>query len=155
MHESTHHTAVRVPPPAIFAAYLAAALLLNWALPVAAPWLAAFRILGGLAVVGGLLLAGVAMSHMIKAHTTPDPDRPTTALVIQGPYRLTRNPIYLGFFLAYLGFTFVAATLWGIVLSPFLLWTVTTVIIRREELRLEAAFPDAYRAYKSHVRRWV
>lgn len=153
--ESTDHVAVKVPPPAIFVGHLAGALLLNWALPLALPWLNAFRIAGGLGVVGGLSLAGLAMSHMIKAHTTPDSDRPTTALVIAGPYRLTRNPIYLGFFVVYLGFTFLAGTLWGILLSPFLLWTVTRAIIRSEELYLEARFPDSYREYKSRVRRWV
>ncbi len=99
--------------------------------------------------------AGLAMSHMIKAHTTPDPDRPTTALVIQGPYRWTRNPIYLGFFLIYLGFTFLAGTLWGMLLSPLLLWTVTRAIIRGEELYLNARFPDSYQEYKSRVRRSV
>ena len=103
MNESTDHPVGRVPPPAIFAGYCVGALLLNWVVPFPAPWLTAVRVAGGLAVLGGLSLAGVAMSSMIRAHTTPDPDRPATALVIAGPYRLTRNSIYLGFFLVYLG----------------------------------------------------
>lgn len=81
--------------------------------------------------------------------------QPTNALVTTGPYRFTRNPIYLGFLLIYLGFTFLAGSLWGIVISPFLVWTVTHAIIHAEEEYLEKKFEDQYREYSSQVRRWI
>ncbi len=55
------------------------------------------------------------------------------ALVTAGPYRYSRNPIYIGFLLIYLGFTLLAGTLWGLLLSPFLIGTVTQWIIHSEE----------------------
>ena len=101
------------------------------------------------------MLAGSAFSQMKKAHTTPDLRQPTTALVTAGPYRFTRNPIYLGLFLIYLGFTLLAGTLWGILLSPFLFWTVTNAIVRLEEEYLQQKFRDEYTGYLSRVRRWI
>ena len=76
----------------------------------------------GIAVsVVGFALAASAVSRMVRAGTSPDPARPATVLVVQGPYSITRNPIYFGFLLAYLGFTLIAGTLWGLVLTPFLI----------------------------------
>ena len=72
-----------------------------------------------------------------------------------GPYRLTRNPIYLGFVLICLGFTLIAGTLWGILLAPFLLITVTRLIIRAEEAYLQARFKGHYGNYRSRVRQWL
>jgi len=82
------------------------------------------------------------------ARTSPDPDQPTTSLIIEGPYRLTRNPIYLGFALIILGGTFLAGTLWGMFLAPFLVATVTRVIIRAEEQYLQATFAGRYSEYR-------
>jgi len=92
---------------------------------------------------------------MMKVHTSPDPREPTTAIVTGGPYRFTRNPIYLGFFLIYLGLTFLAGTLWGVIASPFLLWTVTHSVIHAEEIYLENKFGEEYTRYLSKVRRWI
>ncbi len=155
MPENTDHAQIPLPPPLIFLGYLVSALILNWAVPFAIPWTTALRVAGGLAVVGGLWLARSAVSQMMKAHTTPDPRTATTALVTAGPYRFTRNPIYLGFFLIYLGFTLLAGTLWGLLLSPFLLGTVTRSIIHAEEAYLKRKFKEEYTKYSSRVRQWL
>jgi protein-S-isoprenylcysteine O-methyltransferase Ste14 len=76
-------------------------------------------------------------------------------LVTTGPYRFTRNPIYLGFLLIYLGFTLLAGTLWGLLLSPFLIGTVTQWIIHAEEAYLGRKFKEDYKAYSSRVRQWL
>jgi len=155
MQAEADHAPFRFLPPILFLSFLIVALVLNWLFPLPEPWTTILRIAGGVAVIAGLVLGGTAVSRMRGAHTSPDPGRPTTALVTGGPFRLTRNPIYLGFLLIYLGFTLVAGTLWGLVLSPVLLLIATRVIIRAEEAYLAERFPDGYEAYKARVRRWI
>lgn len=155
MDADVDHARVMVAPPLVFLGYLVGALLLNWAVPIHAPGGAILEAAGGAAVATGLLLGGFAVSRMLQARTSLDPHQPTTALVTEGPYSLTRNPIYLGFFLIYLGFTLLAGTLWGLLLSPFLIGTVTRAIIRAEEVYLEGKFQGDYQQYKMRVRRWV
>lgn len=155
MSEVADHAQVMVPPPMVFLGYLIGALILNWAVPIHVPLSTALKGIGGLAAVGGLLLAGAAVSRMIKAHTSPDPHQPTTALVTDGPYRFTRNPIYLGFFLIYLGFTLLAGTLWGLLLSPFLMATIIRSVVHPEEEYLGRKFREQYKEYSTRVRQWL
>ncbi len=154
MAATTNHFRPAFPPPLVFLGYLLGAIILNWALPIRLPWLPV-RLLGGLLVIGGLLLAASAIREMRKLHATPDAHRPVAALVTGGPFRFTRNPIYLAFLLIYLGFTFLAGTLWGILLSPFLIGTVTRWVIQREEAYLSQRFGEEYNAYRYCVRRWL
>ena len=155
MAESKDHAQVALPPPLIFLGYLLSALVLHWAVPFPAPWPMPLRILGGLMVIAGFLLGGASISEMRKAHTTLDPHQPATALVTRGPYRFTRNPIYLGFLLIYLGFTLFAGTIWGLLLSPFMVGTVTRWIIDAEETYLGEKFKEDYNDYRSRVRHWI
>lgn len=152
---SPDHPKIALPPPFIFAGYLVSALILQGLVPFPTPWPLFSRILGGLLVVIAIALVASAFSEMAKAHTAPDARQPTTALVTGGPYRFTRNPIYLGFLLIYLGFTLVDATFWGLLLGPFLIGAVTGSIIHAEETYLGNKFQDAYRDYTSRVRRWL
>ncbi len=153
--QNLDHAQVMVPPPLIFLGYLIGALVVNWVVPFPEPWTFALRIVGGAMAIAGFFLAGSAISQMRKVHTSPDPRHAVTALVIGGPYRFTRNPIYLGFLLIYLGFSMAAGTLWGWLGSPFLIWSVTNSVIQPEEVYLENKFESQYREYRSHVRRWI
>jgi len=144
-----------VLPPLVFLGYLTGAFILNWVIPFPTPWTVALRIVGGISAIVGFLLGGSAFSQMLKAHTSPDPHQPSTALVIEGPYRFTRNPIYLGFLLIYLGLTLLGATLWGLIAAPFLIWTVTHAVIHFEEKYLVEKFGESYRQYMSRVRPWI
>jgi protein-S-isoprenylcysteine O-methyltransferase Ste14 len=80
---------------------------------------------------------------------------PTTALVTGGPYRISRNPIYLALTLVYLGLALAWGSLWPVVLLAPLLIVMRYGVIGREERYLEARFGDAYRAYRAAVRRWI
>lgn len=155
MDSPIEHAPLKVQPPLVFLAYLVGALLLNLLLPLPEPWGSILRIVGALGVLAGFGLGASAVSAMFKARTSPDPHRPTMALVTDGPYRFTRNPIYLGFYLVFLGFTLLAGTLWGLVLSPLLIWTVTAIIIRVEEAYLASRFADRYAVYTARARRWI
>jgi protein-S-isoprenylcysteine O-methyltransferase Ste14 len=155
MTERSDHAPVLIAPPAIFGAYLLMALLLQWAIPMPVPWLRIIRGAAAVLILAGLCLGAYAVTLMMRAHTSPDPHRPTTALVTHGPYGRTRNPIYLGFFLIYLGFTLFAGTAWGVLLSPLLLATVNRAVIQAEERYLQAKFDSQYLEYKARVRQWL
>ncbi len=83
------------------------------------------------------------------------PWRPTTALVVGGPFRFTRNPMYLGTTLLYIGIAILAQALWALVLLPFVLMIVQRGVIEREERYLEGKFGADYLRYKQRVRRWL
>ncbi len=82
-------------------------------------------------------------------------DLPTTALAVDGIYRRSRNPLYLAMTLVYLGLAIAAGSAWAIALLIPLLVLMHVGVIFREEGYLEQKFGDAYRQYKSHVRRWL
>jgi protein-S-isoprenylcysteine O-methyltransferase Ste14 len=101
----------------------------------------------------GIIFA--AARRFNAAGTNIPPNLPTTALVVDGIYRRTRNPLYLGTTLIYLGLGVAAGSFWAIGLAVPLLWVINVGVIAREERYLERKFGEAYRAYKARVRRWV
>ena len=144
-------------PPFIFLGFLVAATVLEAVVPL--PVLGAHalaRYLAGAAFVAcGFVLVGIGMRRFVAAGTNIPPNLPTTALVVDGIYGRTRNPLYLGTTLVYLGLSVAAGSLWAILLMVPLLWVINVGVIAREERYLERKFGDAYRAYKGRVRRWV
>ena len=153
--QNLDHAQVRVAPPLVFLSYLIGALVVSRIISFPTPWTFPLRIDGGLMVIAGFVLAGSAISQMRKANTSPDPRHTVAALVTSGPYRFTRNPIYLGFFLIYLGFTLLAGTLWGLIASPFLIWTLTSAVIPAEEAYLDGKLGNQYKEFRSRIRRWI
>ncbi len=145
---------VIAPPPLIFGVPLLLGLLLHNFLPRAllpAPWPG---ILGPAGVVLGLL-ALPALFAFRRAGTHPEPWKPTTALVISGPYRFSRNPMYVGMTFLYLGITCWVNTLWPLPLLPLVLLVMRYGVIAREEAYMERLFGEEYRAYRARVRRWL
>ena len=101
----------------------------------------------------GLFLFAV---RTFRAAGTPVPgNRPTTTIVRTGPYRFTRNPIYLAFSLLQLGIALWVNSLWLIVTLLPAVAVMALVVIPREERYLEARFPSEYPLYKASVRRWL
>ena len=84
-----------------------------------------------------------------------DPSLPATAVVTSGPYRLSRNPLYVGLALVYFGLTLALDSWWGIVLLVAVLIVMHRGVIQREERYLEQKFGDGYRQYRSTVRRYI
>ena len=144
-------------PPLIFLRFLVAATVLEAFVPL--PFLAAHALARYLAsaalAAGGFVMIGMGTRRFVAAGTNIPPYLPTTALVVDGIYGRTRNPLYLGTTLVYLGLSVAAGSLWAIVLVVPLLWVINVGVVAREERYLERKFGDEYRAYKARVRRWV
>ena len=147
--------ATRVFPP--FYYLLAAALMVafdRWA--PGTRWLTLpLSLMGVLPFVVGLGLMVAAM-RAIRAHqTTIKPFEPSTALVTSGPYRVSRNPIYLGMTLMLVGVALsLGSTAPLLLVVGFALWLQVRFILK-EEAHLAEQFGDAYRSYQARVRRWV
>jgi protein-S-isoprenylcysteine O-methyltransferase Ste14 len=146
------------PPPLIYAVALVIALILHALYPVR---LVRFlprvtRVVLGCSLAGlALTLATFAIRAMMRAHTSIDPSQPTTALVVEGPFRLTRNPLYLSQTLLYAGISILVNTLWSMLLLPVILVAMRKGVIDREEQYLERKFGEQYLRYKARVRRWI
>ena len=100
-----------------------------------------------------LVLTG--MLTFRAAQTAILPSRAASRIVTGGPYRFTRNPMYVGLTAAYVGTTLLIGTLWPIVLLPIVLSLLVRLVIRREEVYLLSAFRDEYATYAARVRRWL
>jgi len=146
---------VLVLPPLLYVAALAAGLLLNWAAPQ--PILAGdLRYWAGGALAAlGVTIAAWARSLMERAGTNVNPMLPTTALVTTGPFRFSRNPLYIALTLLYVGLALLTNALWVLLLIVPVALVMHVGVVRREERYLEAKFGDAYRGYRSRVRRYV
>jgi protein-S-isoprenylcysteine O-methyltransferase Ste14 len=95
------------------------------------------------------------VTHFWRAGTTLMPNRPASRLVVEGPYRFSRNPMYLGLTTLYLGVALMLNSVWVLALLPGVLLLLQTGVIRREERYLEGAFGPGYQAYRTRVRRWL
>lgn len=102
-----------------------------------------------------LVLAISAFYQMTRAGTAIDPRKPSTALVTSGPYRFSRNPMYLSLALLVTGVAFYRSSLWALLLLIPAVLLLERLVIRREERYLEDKFGERYREYRSRVRRWL
>ena len=149
---------VRTPPPLLFAAALAIALVIERKIPVGLlpAVLASYGgVLSAVLLVGGGALAGSAATIFRLRHTTLSPAGEPSSLVVVGPFRWTRNPMYLSLTLVVLGAAAWGNTAWPVMLLPAPLLALEFAIIPFEERTLTDRFGDDYRAYCGRVRRWV
>jgi protein-S-isoprenylcysteine O-methyltransferase Ste14 len=143
---------VIAPPPLIDLAWFLGGVLVERAVPL--PRLRS-RTLGVPLVVGGAVLAGWAVATMRSAKTPLSPYESPAHLVTEGPFRFTRNPIYLGGILVYAGVALLLGRLGPLVGLPGLLTTLRRGVIEREELFLQRKFGEEYREYQLAVPRWL
>ena len=148
---------VIAPPPIIFLIFLAG----GWTLGnlIGEPSLGLPDIwrrgIAVVLIVLGLVIEGAAAGHFRRAGTAVEPWKPSTALVTGGIYRLTRNPIYVGFAVIYVGLAVgMDSPLALAMLFPCLI-VIDRFVIVREEANLERKFGESYRAYKDKARRWL
>ncbi len=153
---------VIAPPPLIYLGFLAAGAGLGWALgepSLGEPSLGlpdqVRRIAAVVLIAAGLMLDGAAAFTFRRAGTAVEPWKPSTSLVAAGPYRFSRNPIYVGFALAYTGFAVGMDSPAALAFLIPCLIVIDRFVIAREETYLAAKFGDSYAAYARSVRRWL
>jgi protein-S-isoprenylcysteine O-methyltransferase Ste14 len=148
---------VRFPPPLIYVGVLAAGFLLQWRWPIRIlperP--SATHLVGAVLIVLGAATAASGVLTFRRAGTSPNPTRPSSALALSGPYRFTRNPMYLGLAIASAGVAVAGNAVWPLALLPVAILLVNRFVIAREERYLESRFGGAYTRYKESVRRWL
>jgi protein-S-isoprenylcysteine O-methyltransferase Ste14 len=142
-------------PPVIFAIFFVIGYVTDLAFPVETGF-AELRLTGGaFMIILSIALVGWALSRFISAKTHVDVRKSATTLVTDGPYRLSRNPMYLAASLIYGGVAIILNMPWTLVLLIPCLITLYRGVIRREETYLEGKFGQPYRDYKNRVRRWL
>jgi protein-S-isoprenylcysteine O-methyltransferase Ste14 len=148
---------VRIPPPLVFLALIGAGVALRYV--VAPPPLPGSRgeqfAVGGALVAMALAIGGSAVGLFKKSGQDARPWMPSPSLVLQGAYRFTRNPMYVGMTLIQIGIGVILDNLWIVVGAALALVVVHYTAVLREEAYLDEKFGDDYRAYKKKVRRWL
>jgi protein-S-isoprenylcysteine O-methyltransferase Ste14 len=113
------------------------------------------HVIGGLLIVVAIALLALAHRNFIAHGTHPNPYAPTKALVTDGLYGFSRNPIYVAFLLVVLAFTFFANSLWFVAAAAVSFSLLHFIVVKREEEYLSAKFGGEYRDYCRRVRRWI
>ena len=141
-------------PPVIFLCAVLVGIALNWFWPLKfMP--GNMRSLGPLATVCAVVLFLLSYREFQAAGTSVRGSTSSTAIVQTGPYRFSRNPIYLAFILFVLGLSVWLNNLWMLVTLAPAIGIIAMVVIPREERFLERNFNDEYSSYKARVRRWL
>jgi protein-S-isoprenylcysteine O-methyltransferase Ste14 len=139
--------------------WLALAILLMVALHLLVPlvrlWSWPWPLAGLSPLRGGIALAIWGERHFHWAGTAVRPFEPSSALVEAGPYRFTRNPMYLGMLLALIGIWLLLGSLGPLLVLPAFFWLIRTRFVLPEEAHLERHFGQRYRDYRCRVRRWL
>jgi protein-S-isoprenylcysteine O-methyltransferase Ste14 len=149
------HPDVRIPPPLIYVAGLALGFLLEREFPVLVLRNIPSRGAALVCVAVWAILTVWSIGLFRGARTSMIPIKPTTALVVSGPYEFTRNPMYFGLICLYLGLALWFGVFWALILLPVVIAAMQYYVISREEQYLERKFGEEYLRYKARVRRWI
>jgi len=158
-HNARDAAAVRIFPPAVPLLTVIIGIGLNRLWPIGAPF--EFEApgrywIGGAIVVSAVLGLGLWSVVLVrKSGQSENPWKPTTQIIRSGPFRITRNPMYLQMVLVCLGFAVALMNLWIVILTPVCAWLLQRLAILPEEIYLERKFGEAYLDYKRRVRRWL
>ena len=146
---------VRLIPPAVYAVPFA----FMWALQRWRPWTtgdsAALSVAGLSLVVSSIALMLWSFVTLSRAHTTVIPWQQVSTIVATGPFRFSRNPIYLADAITYLGGSLLIHSWWPLIVLPGIVLVMRRKVIDREELYLTERFGEAYRQYELRVHRWL
>ena len=156
MNDRADTAQVVVRPPLALGLAIVVGLALDWLMPL--PFMPA-RLpagwLGTMVFLFALALAAWAIITITKAGSNVPTNQPTIAIVASGPYRYTRNPIYLGMFLGLAGLAIAFNNLWLLILLLPFAFVIRYGVVAREEAYLERKFGDDYGNYRARVRRWL
>ena len=142
----------RVPPPLYFGVTFGVGMAvqasnsLGLHVPAAA---------GAAVLLAGISLTALAVVSVARAGTTIVPHHAVAVLLTTGAFRVSRNPMYAGIAIAYVGGALLAGSWWPLILLPLPLAAIHFLVIAREERYLTEKFPAPYAAYRSRTRRWL
>ncbi len=142
-------------PPLIYGASLLLGIVIQLMFPISFLPGSVGGWLGVLLILLSILIVGSAFRALGRAKTPFDVHQPTVAIVTDGAFRYSRNPMYLSLTLLYLGLTSLINSLWLLLLVMPLMVVMQRGVVEREEQYLEAKFGEEYLRYKMRVRRWV
>ena len=145
----------RILPPVYFLLALIAMVALHYVVPIAQLIHSPFRYTGIVLVVSAIALVLWAAVLFQRAGTTIKPFQKSSALITRGPYRITRNPMYVGMVGALLGIAVLLGSVAPFLVVPAFAALIQSKFIRAEEAALERTFGSVFLDYKSKVRRWL
>jgi protein-S-isoprenylcysteine O-methyltransferase Ste14 len=156
--DDTATVGVIARPPFLFLACLILGFVLDRVLPVSFSlpetvpplWMA-----GAAFIVLGIAIFAAGVRNFSRAATPVPSTRPVRSLVTTGVHGWSRNPIYVGMFMVYVGIGVAAQSPWILILTLPLAIVMRYGVVAREEAYLERRFGDAYRNYNARVRRWM
>lgn len=156
MCQDTDTSNAVVRPPVLLILALVAGVAADWLYPLRfVPASVPGAWVGGAIFAIALALAIWAIVTIREAGTQVETYKPTTTIVENGPYRFTRNPIYLGMVLGLIGLAIAFDSLWLLATLVLFYLVIRYGVVAREEAYLERKFGDVYLGYKSRVRRWL
>lgn len=145
-----------VPPPVYYGAAFAAGMVLDAVtVRLAIGARPETVVLGVVGLAAGALLALAGVREVVGHHTTIVPHHPVSTLVTTGVYRFSRNPMYAGLAIGYVGGALVAGTWWPLLILPVALLVIRRIVIEPEERYLARRFGQIYADYRERVRRWL
>ena len=146
----------KLPPPLMFALAFGVGALVQFLVPVT-PVLSTTYLFDAGAVLAsiGVCLALSAASIFLVRRTTLNPFAVPSTFVARGPYRFTRNPMYVSLVIVYLGAVLMLGSFWPLIMLAAPIAILNRVVIPFEENQLVEAFGDSYQTYRSKVRRWL
>jgi protein-S-isoprenylcysteine O-methyltransferase Ste14 len=155
MEETSDHSGVPIHPPLFFLSALLLGVVIDDRLrPLPIFPHDRWRLFGLVAVVAGIGIVTAGRRVMVRQGTNVNPTQPTTTIVEAGPFRFTRNPLYLGLTLLYIGLSLLLNTWWSLFLLVPVWLVMHFAVVRREEAYLERKFGQTYLAYRGRVRRY-
>jgi protein-S-isoprenylcysteine O-methyltransferase Ste14 len=149
---------MRVPVPWVFVLTYLVGVGLEFAVPLRIGPVVSGRLgsaYGGAVFAIGAIIAGWGLLTFRRARTTTVPGRASSRLVTWGPYRFSRNPMYAGLGIAYLGEAGILGHVWPVILLPLTIAYVNWIVIPVEQSRLTEVFGEEYTRYRARVRRWL
>ena len=148
---------VYIPPPLLYVLFFLAAVFIQKKVSIndSLFHLQIIKIAGILLLAIALFFLATSLIKFIQSKNTLILIKPASSLQTNGIYNISRNPMYVGLAIVYLGITCLIGNWWNIILFPLLLLVIQEYIIKKEENYLDRAFGEKYFDYKSKVRRWL
>jgi protein-S-isoprenylcysteine O-methyltransferase Ste14 len=155
MKNSNNSPGIKVPPPLYYLAGFLSAYAINIYYPIPMFGHPLSVILALLFLLPSAVIGLCSLLEFRHAKTNLRPYKPSSFLVVIGPYRISRNPMYLSLTLLYIGLGLMLRIAWTFIFLPAVIFIMYVCVIRQEESYLESRFGEEYRSYKKRVRRWL